>query len=206
MDNSSISVIAIVVSSICTASTAIVAICNIRRMGEVHRVSAVHDRMVSCMTETLQLAYDILLLLDGVANQIVYTDRRTGEVTETAYKRFARIQPEKAQQFNSLTAKHELFFPGEVFLVTTKLLNSLNTAIKLAYRKKSDEGRVYPENDDLQCQVQKSFQVYEESMELFRKYVGSNALTGLGNRPNKLATHEAIQRNRQDDLKETPER
>ena len=182
------------------------AIYNIRRMGEVHRVSAVHDKMVSCMTETLQPAYDILLLLDGVANQVVYADRRTGEVTGNAYDRFARIQLEKAQQFNALTAKHELFFPSEVFLVTTNLLNTLNTAIELAYTKKPDEGEVYPDTGDLKDRVQKGFKVYGECMELYRKYIGSNALTGLGDRPNKLATHEAIQRNGQDDLKETHER
>ena len=153
-------------------------------------MSAVHDKMVSCMTETLQLAYDILLLLDGVANQVVYADRKTGEVTETAYDRFAQIQLEKARQFNALTAKHELFFPSEVFLVTTKLLHTRNTAIELAYMKEPDEGGVYPDIDDLQGPVQKGFQVYEESMELYRKYIGSNALKGHGDRPNKLATHE----------------
>ena len=186
------SIITAPVSVISIVVTAFIAIRKIRQTAESQRVSAMHDRMSSCMIETFQLTRKLFLLLSDVAKGVVYVERETREKTTaktTAYDRFTQTHRKIAPQFDDLTPQHEILFPEEAFRITSKLYDAFNDAIELAYDKKPING-IYPDTNDLESRVETVYNVYKECLEIYRKYMGSNALAGLGDRPLSISTSE----------------
>ena len=147
-----------------------------------------HDRMSSCMMETFQLTRKLFLLLSAVAKGVVYVERETREET-TAYDRFTQTHRKIAPKFDALTPQHEILFPEEAFRITSKLYDAFNDAIELAYDQKPING-IYPDTNDLKSRVETVYDVYKECLEIYRKYMGSNALAGLGDRPSISTSEE----------------
>ena len=66
----------------------LIAIFTIRKTAEENRVSNIHAELCSCLVDTVSLIDDLLSLLDGLANHIVYQTVPEEQILETAYSRY----------------------------------------------------------------------------------------------------------------------
>ena len=63
---------------------------SIRLSARESRVSTVHERMSSCLVQTLDIIWETMHLLADVANRVSYRTLDTEEFKETAYDRYWR--------------------------------------------------------------------------------------------------------------------
>lgn len=159
--------------------TAIVAMWSVRRSSRDQKVAVVHQEMAECMVKTLALLRRSYLLIAAVADQAVYRDRISKDISGNAFERFAQGQPSIAKEFGDLVPQHELLFPEEAINATKRILAKVNSAASIAYRKKPDAKSTFPDTRDLMRSVSELAGAYNDCVDIYRNYIGTNKLAAF---------------------------
>jgi len=156
--------------------TAVIAIISIRKTARESRVSTVHEKMSSCLVPTFDIAWEMIHLLDHVANRVYYRTVDTGEFKETAYDRYWRELDRLTGENRTLFSQQQLYFPNEIVETLEEIDQLLNKARYEVKKVKPNEKHVYPDTSNVESVMEKARPLLKRFKEQARAYIGSDEL------------------------------
>ena len=157
----------------------LIAIFTIRKTAEENRVSNIHAELCACLVDTVSLIDDLLSLLDGIANHIVYQTVPEEQILETAYSRYWREIGPLSKRFKDIQAKQRLVFPKKLYDHIQDIVKKVNDARGLARHAAPNEDHIYPDTRELRKVVDEAASAYRNLLHESRKYLGTDRIAPI---------------------------
>ena len=178
-------------------TTAIIANYSIRNTSKETRVSTTHEKMSSCLVQTLDIIWETMHLLDDVANRANYYTFDTEEFIETAYERYWKNLSRLTEDNRALVSQQILYFPKKLVNTLKEINQLLNELRYEAKNVKPNDKHIYPDTSNIKSVMEREKPLLRDFREQARAYIGSEdiePITPLSELPS-LETHEIKKRN-----------
>lgn len=156
--------------------TAVVAILSIRKTARESRVSTIHEKMSACLIQTFDNIWEMMHLLDHVANRVYYQTVDTGEFKETAYDRYWKELDRLTEENRALFSQQILYFPKDLVEVLKEINQLLNDARYEVKKVKPNNKHIYPDTGNVKSIIEKARPLLKSFRERARAYIGSEKL------------------------------
>ena len=173
-------IVQISISVVAIGIPAIVAIVVIRKTAKESRISSVHNYMVDCIIDSIQIINRPLKLLEDISNKVFYERIPERNFIETAYDRYWGEIKRISKEFSILQNKQKFLLPNELYKVMQKLINILNKAREESKHLMPDNN-VYPDTENLKKIIKEANKLYVGFVNTARDYIGINNLASLKN-------------------------
>ncbi len=195
-NNLLLEIITAVVAILGILSTVIIANHSIRQTAKETRISTTHEKMSSCLVQTLDIIWETMHLLDDVANRVNYHALDTEKFKETAYDRYWKNLDRLTEDNRALVSQQILYFPKQL-VHTLKEINQLLNELRYEAKKVKPNGNhTYPDTSDIKSVIERARPLLRDFREQARAYIGSEdikPITAL----EELASREAFERKQQ---------
>jgi len=166
--------------------TALVAVYSIRKTAEENRVSAVHNEMTQCITDSIIRMRMVRKLLNDIANKVSYYRFPEDELVETAYDRYWREIQTISTESKLIQAKQMFVFPRELYEKMQNLINKTNEAREEAKHYNPQVNDFTPGDNELKKIVKEINSIYVDFVNTARRYVRVDALDPISAKNEKI--------------------
>ncbi len=160
--------------------TTAVAVYSIRRTATACRVTNVHSEMCSCLVDTAIIFTKVMVLLNDIARRVVYANKVTSDISESAYERYWREIGSLSANYKEITAKQRLVVPEKLFQKIKAVVIRLNKAGEIARDARPNDNHVYPDTTELQKEVDEIKVAYHDFLNEARSYLGTQEMGPIG--------------------------
>lgn len=153
--------------------TTVVAVYLMHKTTTASRISNVHAEMCSCLVDTVITFTKVIVLLNDIARRVVYANKVTSDISESAYERYWREIGSLSTNYKEITAKQRLVVPEKLFQKIKGVVIRLNKAGELARDARPNDNHVYPDTTELQKAVDEVQVAYHDFLNEARSYLGT---------------------------------
>jgi len=168
------------ISLVAVGIPAIIAVVTIRKTASENRLSNVHNYMIDCIIDTIQIIKRPLKLLENISNKVFYEEVLGEEFIETAYDRYWREIKSISESFSTIQNRQKFLLPNKLYTIMQKLVDKLNEAREESKCLKPED-KIYPNTDKLKKIIAAANKLYVEFVNTARGYIGVDNLTSLNN-------------------------
>ncbi|MBA7647376.1 MAG: hypothetical protein GH143_08420 [Calditrichaeota bacterium] len=155
---------------------AVIVLFSVRLTARESRVSTIHEKMSACLIQTFDNIWEMMHLLDHVANRVYYRTVDTGEFKETAYDRYWRELDRLTEENRNLFSQQILYFPKDLVEVLKEINRLLNDARYEVKKVKPNDKHTYPNTSNVKSVIDKARPLLKSFREQARAYIGSDKL------------------------------
>lgn len=168
------------ISLVAVGIPAIIAVVVIRKTASENRLSNVHNYMIDCIIDTIQIIKRPLKLLGDISNKVYYEEVPKENFIETAYDRYWREIKSISKEFSIIQNRQKFLLPNKLYTIMQELIDKLNEAREESkYLEPKD--KIYPSTDKLKKIIKEANKLYAEFVNTARDYIGVDNLTSLNN-------------------------
>lgn len=159
---------------------ACVAIVNIRKAARESRASMTHLKMIEALQENVSFFRRSLILLGGVINKVIHTNKHKEIKDESAIDRYWKEIDKLKERYEIVAPKLQLFLPKELFRLSKKILKDLNQARNIVDKTNPIPNSPYSDTTELMEIVNTINEDYFKFLEKSRSVIGTNVLGPIG--------------------------